>query len=72
LVWRRSDQAATLCVAGCAVFQGSNFVQPVDRMVAEAREHVMQPGLGLEAVELDRSDQRVEDRGSATASEALT
>ena len=36
-------------------------------MVADAGDHIPQPSLGLEAVELGRAYQRVEDRGSVTA-----
>ena len=45
---------------------GQQFVQPVDRMVADAGEHIPQPSLGLETAEFGRAYQRVEDRGPVT------
>ena len=48
-------------------FPGQQLIQPVDRMLADACEDIAQPGLGLEAVELGRSYQRVEDRGPVAA-----
>jgi hypothetical protein len=47
---------------------GQEVVDPVDRMVGDVGEHMAQPGLGVNTVELGRTDQRVGGGGTlATA-----
>lgn len=43
---------------------GQQFIEPVDRIIADAPEDVAQPGLGFETVELGGADQGVEDGGA--------
>jgi hypothetical protein len=40
---------------------GQKIGQPFGRIIGDAREHVMQIGLGIEAVQLGRLDQGIED-----------
>src|SRR5204863_4535893 len=47
---------------------GQQLVDPVDWMLADARENLTQVGLGLKAVEACRANERVEDRGPIAAS----
>ena len=46
---------------------GQQFGDAVDRVVGDAGEHVAQPGLRIEAVELGGLDQRVDGRGALAA-----
>jgi len=45
---------------------GQQFVDAVDRVIGDAREHVAEVGFRIDAVQLGRADQAV-DRGGAVA-----
>src|SRR4249920_213327 len=45
---------------------GQKLIQPLDSMIVDAREHVGEPGLRINAVELGGSDEGI-DGGSAPA-----
>lgn len=42
-------------------------VDPVDRMIGDIGQHMAQPGLGVDTVELGRADQRVDGGGAFAA-----
>jgi hypothetical protein len=43
---------------------GQQFVDPIDRVLADAGEEIAQIGFGLDAVELGGADDGIEDRSS--------
>ena len=45
---------------------GQEIINPIDGMIGDMRQHVTQPGFGVDTVQLGRADQRV-DRGGALA-----
>ena len=45
---------------------GLEIINPIDGMIGDMRQHVTQPGFGVDTVQLGRADQRV-DRGGALA-----
>lgn len=48
---------------------GQEVVNPIDRGISEISQHMAQPSLGVNPVELGRTDQRVNSGGAlATAS----
>jgi hypothetical protein len=44
------------------------FVDAVDGMVGDTRQHLVQIGFGIETIELRRTDQTVDRRGALAAS----
>jgi hypothetical protein len=51
---------------GCPVPRQKLF-EPVDGVIVDAGEHVGEPGLGIDVVELGRVNQRQHDRGALAA-----
>ncbi len=43
------------------------FVEPVDGVIVDASQHVGEPSLRIDVIELGRRDQRGHDRGPASA-----
>ena len=43
---------------------GQEVIDPVDRMIGDIGQHMAQPGLGVDTVELGRADQRVDGGGT--------
>jgi hypothetical protein len=46
---------------------GKELIQPADRVIGDAGEHIGEPGLRVDVVELGGLDQRVEDGGALPA-----
>lgn len=46
---------------------GQEVVDPVDRMVGDVGQHMAQPGLGVNTVQLGRANQRVDGGGTLAA-----
>jgi len=54
-------------IVGCFLMPGEEFREPLDRMIGDAGEDVVQIGLGVEAIEFRGLDQRVHRRGALAA-----
>src|SRR5256714_7186050 len=46
---------------------GQKLIQPLDSMIVDAREHVGEPGLRIDVVELGGGDEGVDGRGTPAA-----
>ena len=61
------DQAAAAWSSGSLPVPGQEFVEPGGRVIGDALQHVGEPGLQVDFVELGGADQRVDGGGPLAA-----